>query len=114
MRCGSGSNTKGEILSLWLIGLDNINVFGDSKVIMEWATEARSINVLHLLAWLKKTLLSICSFKSISFSHIYREQNHLADNISNKALLAVEGSFFFELWHCGSLSSKGSCQTFSP
>ena len=42
MCSGSGSNTMGEILSLWLllhfissIGLDGVHVFGDSKVIVD-------------------------------------------------------------------------------
>ena len=93
MRCGSGTNTKGELLSLWLLfhfslslGFDNISIYGESKVIIDWAVEVHDINILHLLAWLKQTRLMIHRFKSISFAHIFRENNHMAGNISKKAL----------------------------
>ena len=78
MRCGSGTNTKGELLSLWLLlhfslglGLDDILVYGDSKVITDWVAEAHDINILHLSAWLKQTRLLIRSFNCIPFAHIY-------------------------------------------
>ena len=41
---GVGSNIKAELLDLWGVlffavknGIDSINIFGDSKVIVEWA-----------------------------------------------------------------------------
>ena len=59
---GLGSNSMGELLSLWLllhlsssIGVDEIRVFGDSKVIIDWEKNAYEINILHLPAWLKRT-----------------------------------------------------------
>ena len=119
MRCGSGSNTKGELLSLWLllhfsicISLEGINVYGDSKAIIYWASDVHNINILHLSAWLKQTRWMIGRFKNISFSHVYRKHNQLIDSLSKKTLLAMEGYYFFELWVNGSLSSKGSFESF--
>ena len=50
MRRGYGSNTMGEMLSLWLFlhfsvihGLDSICVFRDLKVIIEWDLNVHGI-----------------------------------------------------------------------
>ena len=44
LHCGKGSNIKDELLSLWCLckatltfGLDEIKIFGDSQVIVNWA-----------------------------------------------------------------------------
>ena len=54
MNCSLGSNTKGELLSLWIIlrfssslGLDGIHIYGDSKIIVDWAVGLHKIRVLH-------------------------------------------------------------------
>ena len=77
----------GELLSLWLLphfpssnGFDETRVFRDLKVIIEWAKNDYEVQILHLLAWLKRT-------RDISFSHIYRSFNHLVDNFLKKDIM---------------------------
>ena len=52
---GSGSNTRAELLSLWgllyvvsLIGISDIVVYEDSKIIIEWDKGVFGLQVLHL------------------------------------------------------------------
>ena len=80
MNCNPGSNTKGELLSLWVLlqftrslGLDGIHIYGDSSIIIDWAKGIQRINLLYLDPWLKRIRNLICGFNNISFSHIFRE-----------------------------------------
>ena len=118
MRCSLGSNTKGEVLSLYIIlqfscslGLDNIQFFGDSRIIIDSDTKAHGINILLLSAWPKNTRFSINYFQNISFLHVSREHNVQAYLLSKKALMALDGFYFFEFWSNGSLSSEVSALT---
>ena len=91
--------------------MDGIHVYGNSRIIIDWEKNSHGINLIYLEAWLNKTKLLSNSFQNIMFSHIYRETNSLADLLSKRALLVVDGFIFFELWSAGSLSSEGSIQT---
>ena len=69
MCCGSCSNNMGELLALWVfmyfissIGMDGIHVYGDSKVIIEWAKNVCGVHNLHLSMWLKRTRSLINQF----------------------------------------------------
>ena len=118
MWCGSGSNTMGELLSSWLflhfissIGLDGVSVFGDSKVIIDWAKNDYGIHNLHISTWLKRTQSLINLFWYISFSHIFMSFNHMANLLSKKGHQVKVGFFFFEQWEDGSLVSEGFHRT---
>ena len=60
---GLGSNTKPELLSLLglllfasLIGIIDISIFGDSKMLIEWLNDLSNIQVLLLNLGSKKFL----------------------------------------------------------
>ena len=108
-----------ELLSLWLllhlsssIGVDEIRVFGDSKVIIDWENNACEINILHLSAWLKRTRSLISKFCVISFEHIYRSYNQFADQLSKIGHAAHVGFFFYERWVDGARVLEVSQRTF--
>ena len=84
--------------------LDGIQIYGDAKVIIDWALNVNNINILHLSAWLKNTRLLIGNFKDISFSHVFKEHNQLADFLSKRALHVEEGYVFNGKWVNGALS----------
>ena len=119
MSCSSGSNSKGELLALWIIfffsnhlKLDGIQIYGDAKVIIDWALNVNNINILHLSAWLKNTRLLISNLKDISFSHVFREHNQLTDSLSKRNLNVEEGYIFSEKWVDGALSSVDKIQIY--
>ena len=104
MSCDSGTNSKGELLALWIIlflarhlNLDDICIYGDSKVFVDWEEKRNNVNILHLSVWMKHTRLLMEKFKNISFFHIFQDQNHLVGSLSKKALQVEESYVFFEL-----------------
>jgi ribonuclease HI len=70
------------------LGLDNIHIFGDSKVIIEWLNGRGNLNAYALLGWMNMIKALNKLFKNINFDHIYKEQNMIADALSKKALKA--------------------------
>ena len=84
------SNNKDELSPLWatlkvakISPIQEIQIYGDSKVAVDWANEKNTIRAPHLLAKIQ-TLKT--SFRRISFGHIYRELNMEADALSKQAL----------------------------
>ena len=73
---------------------DGIQIYGDSKVLIDWDSNDNNVNILPLLTWMKNTMLLISNFKDIYFSHVYRKQNQLADPLSKKVLQVEEGFIF--------------------
>lgn len=55
MGCGKGSNTRGELLTLWSLvhfsytkQVSNLRVYGDSKVIIDWVNGSGGLQVAML------------------------------------------------------------------
>ena len=74
---GRGTNTKDELLSLWgllqfssLIGISYINIFGDSKVIIEWMIDKYNLQVLLIKQWCQRVHLLKIFFSHITFRHL--------------------------------------------
>ena len=58
MNCGRGTNTHGELLALWVLlwashlyHISNLQVLGDSKVIIDWMTNKSCLQVFSLDPW---------------------------------------------------------------
>ena len=105
MNCSSGSNTKGELLSLWILlwfssslDLDRIHIFGDSKIIVDWEVGLHCIRVLHLDPWLRWVQELLATFHELTISHIFREQNVMTDALSRLSLQEDAGFIYFERW----------------
>ena len=84
-----GSNNFVELMALrllltkaWEWGVHTLQVFGESKNILEWAKGTQNYHILHLRLLLEgvKHLRSL--FDLISFVHVYRERNTMADRLS--------------------------------
>jgi hypothetical protein len=61
MNCSKGTNTRGELLSLWCIlffscfkKITRLQLMGDSKVIIDWFKNANNIQVASLQTWMAK------------------------------------------------------------
>lgn len=88
---GQGTNTREELLALWGIllcanwmGIEDIDIFGDSKVIIDWENKRATLNSFELLHCMNKTKSFLPTFRRISISHVYREQNMVADRVSKE------------------------------
>ena len=90
---GHASNNKVELSSLWDTlrvaqnsQIQEIQIFGDLKVVIDWANEQNNIRAPHLQHLLTEIQSLKSSFRRISFGHFYRELNMEADSLSKQAL----------------------------
>lgn len=72
-------------------GAQSIQIFGDSKLTICWATGSYSCNVLRLCHILDEILLLKRHFGFIYFTHVYREENMVADSLSREGAQLQEG-----------------------
>jgi ribonuclease HI len=105
INCGSGTNTKAELLGLWttltlaaLWSIDDLHVQGDSRVIIDWITNKSKLNSIHLEGWMQKTRDLLQRFSNINFLHVPRSHNKAADVLSKRALSEVVGRL--SIYHC--------------
>jgi hypothetical protein len=73
----------------------------DSRIVIDWLNRKGALRVANLDAW-KDRIEELCPlFITISFAHIYREENFLADVLSKKALYSCQGRIAFNFWMDG-------------
>lgn len=89
---GRGTNNYAELMSLKLLmlfaleqGCLSLQVFGDSLLVIDWAKEITHCHVMVLLPILEEVIRLKQSFDHITFTHIYRERNGMADQLSKAA-----------------------------
>jgi hypothetical protein len=75
-------------------GCRTLQVFGDSLVIINWINEKHRCQVSRLLPLLEDVIRIKNIFDTISFSHIYRERNQLADRLSKEATQLDYGQWY--------------------
>ena len=90
---GQASNNKAELSVLWATlkvakssQIQEIQIYGDSKVVVDWANEKNTIRAPHLQHFLAEIQTLKNSFRRISFGHVYRELNMEVDTLSKQAL----------------------------
>jgi ribonuclease HI len=97
---GNISNNKAKILSLKMLimvardkGVQNLQILGDSKLIIDWFRLKRppKNSFLRLIYDEITHLLSL--FSHINFVHIYQERNHVVDALSKMGLHLTEGTW---------------------
>jgi ribonuclease HI len=107
---GAGTNNYSEILALKILllfvvekGCKTLQVFGDSLLIINWVNIVQRCHITRLVPIFEEVMRIITAFDSISFSHIYREQNQLVDRLSKEASQLDYGR-----WHIEEQSAEGS------
>jgi hypothetical protein len=88
MNCGSGTNTKGELLDFWCLlyfacnkNIAMLHLFGDSKVITEWFNHVNDLHVISLLPWMRRIKVLSGKFTHVKSQHIYRTYNQEIDQL---------------------------------
>jgi ribonuclease HI len=101
MNCGNGTNTKGEMLALWLIlyfsylkQVPRLLLMGDSKVIIDWYTNDNNLQVISLQPWMIKIRALSRQFQQTKAQHIYINYNQVVDRLSKEALSCEEGGIY--------------------
>jgi ribonuclease HI len=102
MNCGSGTNTRGELLSFVVFTLfcflqkdNNVTLVGDSKVIIEWFSNKNDLQVVSLMPWMTRIRVLSGNFIQLRAKHIYRAYNQEADQLSKATLLLDEDGIYF-------------------
>jgi ribonuclease HI len=105
LNCGPGSNNKAELLGLWtslwlasMWQIDHLLICGDSRVILDWISQKAKLNAVHIDCWKQRTLFLAKSFSNLSFQHIPRAFNGLADSLSKRSLTTEPGKLTIS--HC--------------
>ena len=95
---GRATNSKVALSALWAnlkIAKDKqiakLNIYGDSKTVIEWAQGRNNIRSPHMQNLLRAIRSLQPSFEAIHFKHIYREFNTEADTLSKMALAIQPG-----------------------
>ena len=90
---GRGTNNYAELMTLRLLLLFaleqvcmSLQVYGDSLLVIEWAKELIQCHVMLLLPILEEVFLLKQQFNYLSFTHVFRERNGVADQLSKEAL----------------------------
>jgi ribonuclease HI len=94
-----------KLLLLFVVekGCKTLQVFGDSLLIINWVNRVQRCHISHLVPIFEEVMRIITAFDSIYFSHIYREQNQLADRLSKEASQLDYGR-----WHINEQTAEGS------
>jgi ribonuclease HI len=102
INCGVGTNTKAELLGAWALltlasrlSILEIHILGDSNIIIEWLKGKGHLQVAALECWKDRIRETIKLFWKISFAHIYRVNNKVADNLSKFALSQAPGRIVY-------------------
>jgi len=64
------------------LNIDEMLPLGDSKVIIDWINGKADLQVAALECWKERTLEATRLVKSLSVSHIYREDNRITNILS--------------------------------
>jgi ribonuclease HI len=99
---GGGTNNRAKLIALWTLletakekNLSKLQVFGDSKLVIDWARGINNIQNPRLASLLRDIKLTFRDFEWLSFQHILRELNTKADELSKEALQLQKGAFGF-------------------
>jgi hypothetical protein len=78
--------------------LENLQILGDSRIIVDWLNKKGDLQAISLSSWKDRIRHLQLAFKKISYTHIYRQHNKSADQLSKAALQAKLGIITFNLW----------------
>jgi ribonuclease HI len=108
LNCGKGTNTRAELMGAWAtlvlvvrFSVSDLHVMGDSKIVIDWLKRKGDLRVANLDVWKERIVEFYPLFRSITFTHIYREANYEADSQSKKALHSCRGRIAYTLWMDG-------------
>lgn len=77
------------------MGLPIQMIFGDSMVVISWVKRLTALKIPTLKHWCDEIFTMLEHAPPVTFNHIFREHNMLADDLSNNALNMDVGNGYF-------------------
>jgi len=106
--CAPGTNTREKLLGVLetlilasRLQIYDIKVLGDSRIIIEWLKYKGKLQVISLDCWKDRIIHLNRTFRSINYSHIYKDFNKDAYILSKKELHMQEGKINYNQWEEG-------------
>ena len=87
--------------------MPRLEVFGDSKVIVDWSNSLSKLHVLEQDHWCDCIVGIKSSFIDLSIRNIFKEHNVEANEISNEALSLEMGDLVFTEYMEGAKTFDG-------
>lgn len=81
-------------------------------MIIDWALDKHIIHIVDLENWLVRVKALVSHFRVLTFQHIYREYNMVADDLSKKAMGIGTGMIFWEEFKEEFLMESGSLKLY--
>ena len=94
------------------MGIPLHSLFGDSLVIISWATGKGTLNLPHLRHWCDDIRELLQNFPDMIMNHIYCEHNQIADSLSKIALSLDSGFGNFQEYMFGKITDHGNFQLY--
>jgi ribonuclease HI len=108
LNCGQGTNTKAELTGAWAtltlarrLNLLDLVVLGDSRIVIDWLNGKVNLQATTLLSWKDRIREALQHFRTLSFPHIFREDNYVIDTLSKEALSMPFGQINYSQWEDG-------------
>lgn len=105
---------KAECLALWgllwfacHLLVERIWVIGDSNVLIDHMNQRASIDLGSLAQWMDRITILKRTFSYISFHHVHREKNTVADSLSKKGLDGITGEMHYQPFITNRLGAEG-------
>jgi len=73
--------------------IDNIKLFGDFMVVLNWIRKSEVCHNIRLVPLLDEVLTILNSYSQFSVCYIYREYNKMADKLSKEGTQLVPGQW---------------------
>ena len=109
---GRGSNSKAEAMALvglihfcLFINLQDVSIFGDSKVMVDGVIGKSIIRKPQLYGWIDRIKFLWNKSKGVSIHHIKRDLNQRADDLSKRGLQVTPGLWFMQVAYEGNFLS---------
>lgn len=106
MGLGEGTNNFAELITLRHLlhfalahSCNNIQIFGDSKIIINWFNSINNCDAQSLRNILDEIMVYKAQFNSIIYQHIYKEHNEAADKLSEEATTQPRGLWMIQEQH---------------
>jgi ribonuclease HI len=98
MGLGPRTNNFVELMALKLLltfvgekGISNLQIFGDSMVVINWIRKFQKCHNIKLLPLLEEVFIILDTYTNFSTRHVYRERNRETDKLSKEGTHLAHG-----------------------